>query len=395
VTDTKTTGFAESEDDLHEEAARIAGWDDFGQPSYLEGLRVLLRAYDREARFNAYGRAAARQTVLDTLVKRLLAEKQWSKSPEVLQREIRAPIVICGLIRTGSTALHHLMGQDPDLRPLPYWLARQPQPCPPREQWETHPDFRAARDEIDAMYAADPSLRSVHFMTPGGPEECRHLLMQEFTDDGFEVNDHVPSYSDWYQQADMLMTYQRHRDLLKLIGGADTTRPWLLKYPVHIRFLRTFLEVYPDACIVQTHRDPLAVFASYVSLIAGFRAINEDPIDRPELARRQLELWASGLEDAISLRRKRDDSQFYDLHFRDFVADPIGSVRGIYAHFGRTLSDAGERALRAWQDDNPQHKHGRHEYTRDESEIGLTRDEILDRFGEYMDHFRIEPEQRP
>jgi hypothetical protein len=219
--------------------------------------------------------------------------------------------------------------------------------------------------------------------------------MQEFTDDGFEVNDHVPSYSEWYQQADMLRSYERHRDLLKLIGSTDTTRPWLLKYPVHVRYLRTFLEVYPDACIVQTHRDPLSVFPSYVSLISGFRAINESPIDRPGIARRQLELWASGLEDAISLRRKRNASQFYDVHFADFVADPVGSVRSIYRHFGRTLSEAGERALQAWQTDNPQHKHGRHEYTADADAIGISSQEILDRFGEYMDFFGMKPESRP
>jgi hypothetical protein len=395
MTEGSPMGFVESEDALHEEAARIAGSDDFGDPSYLEGLRILLAAYDAEARFNDYGRAAARRMVLDTLVKRLRAEEQWAAAPEVLGHEIQAPIVICGLVRTGSTALHYLMGQDPEVQPLQYWLACNPQPRPARSEWAANPDFQRAKAEIDAMYEADASLKAVHFMMPDGPEECRHLLMQEFTDDGFEVNNHVPSYSEWYQQADMLMSYRRHRDLLKLIGSTDTRRPWLLKYPVHVRFLRTFLEIYPDACIVQTHRDPLAVFPSYVSLISGFRALNESPIDKPEIARRQLELWATGLEDAIDLRRKRDASQFYDVHFSDFVSDPVGTVRSIYSHFGRSLSDAGELALQAWQEQNPQHKHGRHEYTREALEIGITNQVILDRFGEYMDYYGLKPESQP
>lgn len=387
------TGFAESEDALHEEAARIVGDDDFGDPSYLEGLRVLLDAYDAEARFNDYGRAAARQTVRDVLVQRLRCERQWREHPEVLRGEIRRPLVICGLVRTGSTALHYLMGQDPDLQVLQYWLAGNPQPRPPRGEWATHPDFARARAEIDAMYAADPSLKAIHFMMPDGPEECRHLLMQEFTDDSFEANGHVPSYSAWYQQADMLRTYERHRDLLRLIGSTDGQHTWLLKYPVHMRFLRTFLEVYPDACVVQTHRDPLAVMPSYVSLIAGFRALHEERIDRPDIARRQLELWAAGADDAIDLRRKRDSAQFYDLHFADFMADPIGAVRRIYAHFGRTLSDAGEQALAAWQAANPQHKHGRHEYPTAPEDVGLTREQILDRFAEYMEYFGMQPER--
>jgi hypothetical protein len=393
MTQTMPGRFAEAEDALHEEAARIAGDDDFGDPSYLEGLRVLLDAYDGEARLNEYGRTAARDQIRNVLVQRLRCEQQWRAHPEVLLGDIRRPIVICGLVRTGSTALHYLMGQDPDLQVLQYWLAGSPQPRPPRQTWEGHPDFRRAREEIDAMYAADPSLKAIHFMMPDGPEECRHLLMQEFTDDSFEANAHVPSYSAWYQQADMLGTYQRHRRLLQLIGSTDTERTWLLKYPVHMRFLRTFLEVYPDACVVQTHRDPLTVMPSYVSLIAGFRALHEDEIDRPAIARRQLELWASGAEDAIDLRRKRDSSQFYDLHFADFMADPVGSVRRIHGHFGRTLSDAGEQALRAWQAANPPDKHGRHTYSTAPEDVGLTRDAILDRFAEYMDYFGMRPER--
>ena len=395
TTDPTTMGFADSEDALHEEAIAIAGCDDFGNPSYLEGMRVLLDAYDSEAKFSAQGRMAARHMVLDTLVKRLSAERQWAEIPQVLEREIERPLVICGLVRTGSTALHYLLGQDPDHQCLQYWLAGHPQPRPPRESWTSHPDYQAAATEIDMMYQADPSLRAVHFMMPDGPEECRHLLAQEFTDDGYEVNATVPSYSAWYEQVDMLPSYQRHRDLLKLIGSTDTVRPWLLKYPVHMRNLRTFLEVYPDACIIQTHRDPLSVLPSYISLIAGFRAIFEDDIDRPAIARRQLELWARGAEDAIEFRRKRDSGQFYDLHFSDFMADPIAAVKRIYAHFGRELSEEGERRLRDWQENNPQHKHGKHEYSTSAEDMGVRGQEILDRFADYMDYYGMKPEKQP
>ena len=387
-----TQSFVASEEAMHEQATELAGHDDFGDPSYLEGLRVLLQAYDEEARFNDYGRGAARQTIVETLAARLRCERQWRERPEVLDHTIERPIVICGLVRTGSTALHYLMGQDPDLQSLEYWLASSPQPRPPRADWDAHPDFQRAKAEIDGMYEADPSLKSIHFMMPDGPEECRHLLMQEFTDDSFEANAHIPSYSDWYQQADMLRSYERHRDLVKLIGSTDTTRPWLFKYPVHMRFVRTLLEVYPDACVVQTHRDPLTVLPSYVSLIAGFRAIHEDPIDRPSIARRQLELWAAGAEEAIELRRKRDSAQFFDLHFADFMADPVAAVERIYAHFGRTLSPEGRQSLEAWQRDNPQHKHGRHTYSMAPEDVGLTRADILDRFADYMDYYGMKPE---
>jgi hypothetical protein len=226
-------------------------------------------------------------------------------------------------------------------------------------------------------------------MMADGPEECRHLLAQSFTDDAFEVNATVPSFSEWYQEKDLQETYLRHRKLIQLIGSTDTERRWLLKYPVHMRNLQTLLEVYPDACIVQTHRDPTKVFLSYCSLLAGFRAIYEDDIDPKAMTERQLELWAAGAESAIECRRERDPAQFFDLHFREFVGDPIGSVKRIYDHFGQELSPEGEQRLAAWQRDNPQHKHGRHDYSDD---MGISHKRILDRFSAYMDYFQMKPE---
>jgi hypothetical protein len=154
--------------------------------------------------------------------------------------------------------------------------------------------------------------------------------------------------------------------------------------------LAALLEVYPDACIVQTHRDPSRVLSSYVSLIAGFRAIYEDDIDREAIAREQLEVWAAGADAAIEVRRRHDPLCFYDLHFRDFTADPVGSVRRIYEHFGRHLSEESERRLSAWEAAHRHGGHGRHEHSL--AGAAISRAATLDRFAHYMDYFGIEPE---
>ncbi len=392
TTDRSSTSFAEAEEELHEAAIEAVGFDDFGDPGYLEGLRVLLDAYDEEARFTDDGGRAARLMIVDTLRQRLRAERAWQAHPEVLDHAIERPLVICGLVRTGSTALHALMGQDPDVQPLQYWLARNPQPRPPRSTWRDHPDFRASDAEIQGMYDADPSLKAVHFMRADGPEECRHLLMQQFTDDAFEVNATVPSYSAWYAQADMLPSYERHRDLLKLIGSNDVGTPWLLKYPVHMRYMADFLEVYPDACVIQTHRDPLTVLPGYISLIAGFRAMNEERIDRQAIAEQVLDQWADGCGRMIALRKRRDPARFYDVQFADFMSNPIGTVEAIYAHFGRTLSAAGKAALEAWQSEHPEYRRDRHENSTSAEDIGIDRKDILDRFSAYMEQHGMKPE---
>jgi hypothetical protein len=158
-----------------------------------------------------------------------------------------------------------------------------------------------------------------------------------------------------------------------LVGSTSPEKRWILKYPVHMKHLAALLEVYPDACIVQTHRDPTKVLSSYISLIAGFRALFERDIDRAAIAREQVEVWAAGADRAIAVRRQHDPAQFFDLQFRDFVGDPIGSVRRIYDQFGLTLTDAAKTRLRAWQASNPEGKHGKHQHSMED--VGVTRDQ--------------------
>lgn len=382
--------FAASEEALHEQAIERAGSDDFGDSWYKEGLRRVLDAYDTEARFTDRGRALAWHGLVDILSKRLRAEALLKQHAASLAREIRRPLIITGLVRTGSTALHHLVGHDPAVQVVEYWLACQPQPRPPRDTWAGHPDFKAAETELELMYRADPSLKAIHMMMADGPEECRHFLAQSFTDDYFEVNSTIPSYVEWYEKADLCATYHRHRDLLRLVSAPTPEKPWVLKYPVHMKNLQALLEVYPDACIVWTHRDPSRVMSSYISLVAGFRAFYEAPIDRDAIAREQLEVWTAGVDAAIEVRRQLDETRFFDLQFRDFVSDPIASVRRIYEYFGLPFTEKSEHSLRQWHDANPKEKHGEHRHSMDD--VGLSRQEVLARFAHYMDYFGMEPE---
>jgi len=381
---------AESEQALHEAARAELGLDDFGDPAYLEGLRVLLESYDRESKLHESGRATVEFQLQGILKNRLRVEKAWRDHPEILGQEIRRPIFVLGLPRTGTTALHFLLGQDPSIQVLEYWLAAAPQPRPPRGEWEASADFQASVAELEAIYAQDPSLKAVHLMTADGPEECRHLLSQNFTDDTFDCNSTLPSYSEWYRANDMRATYRRHRDLLKLIGSPTPERRWVLKYPAHMRKLRTILEVYPDACFVQTHRDPAKVLPSLCNLIAGWRAFYEDDVDPREIADWQVELWAEGLEHAMEVRREIDSARFFDLHFRDYVADPVGSVKSIYRRFGVELTEQAQSRLDRWQAENPRGKHGAHRYSI--GEFGITEEAVAERFAAYVEHFAVERE---
>lgn len=387
-----TLRFVAEEEALHAEAVRAAGCDDFGEPSYRTALRVLLDAYDHEARFHEAGRAAARANLVRLLTTRLRSERRLATAAGAAPAAaaIRRPIVVLGLVRTGSTALHHLLAQDPELQALEYWLAAHPQPRPPRATWETHADFRESAAEIAGMYAFDPGLRRIHLMAPDLAEECRHLLAESFVDDSFEVNATVPSYARWYEGGDHVAAYRRHRALVGLIGAHEPDRRWLLKYPVHLKHLAALLTVYPDAFVVQTHRDPAEVLASYVELIAGFRAIFERDIDRGAIARQQLEVWAAGAERALAVRAARDPAQFADVFFRDFTADPIATVRTLYARAGRALTAEAEARMRAWL--AADHDGAQARPRRSAEDADLPRALVHDRFAAYMRHFDLAPE---
>jgi len=380
--------FVAAREALHEEARQTTGLEDFGDPGYLTALGVLAESLDREADLSPMGRMIFRGQIVNTLANRLRSQRWLAESPDVAADEIRRPIVITGLVRTGSTALHYLMGQDPELQALPYWLAAHPQPRPPREEWEGNPDFKASADELGFLYDNAPSLMAVHEMRADWPEECRHLLEQSFTDDRFEVAATVPTYARWYHETRNQEAYRLHRRLVQLVGSTDPDRRWLLKYPVHLRQLPALFEEYPDACIVQTHRDPCEVIASYTSFISKIRALHENTVDTASLARELVESWADAAEAGMAARDAHPrPEQFLDVYFDDFMADPVGSVRRIDDHFGHTLTPEAESCLQRWQAEHPQGRHGRHEY--DAERTGVSGAEIRDRFSAYLDRFGL------
>ena len=377
-------------DPLHEIAVEETGLSDFGDDkSYLTGLRVILEALDDDCDLNEVGKFGAPMKFTHMLKERLLAEQSFKDRPEVLDIDIKKPVVITGMVRTGSTALHYLMARDPNRQHLQYWIGERANPRPPRESWESNPDFQATQGALNAMYELSPDLKAIHYMAADWPEECSHLMAHTFTDDHWQCARRAPLYNQWYETVDMVPTYTQHKKLIQLIGSNEPAKPWLLKYPVHMKHLKSFLKVYPDAQVIWTHRDPATVMSSYVSLIAGFRNISVRPetIDRNDILNEQMEIWANATERAIEVRKQFPEAQFFDLHFEDFIADPVGQVQKAYGQFGIDWTSECETALNQWNNDNPQNKHGKHSHTRESLTLGS--EQIRERFSKYINHFGV------
>jgi hypothetical protein len=377
------------------EAARDAtGLHDFGGGAWREHLRTLLRAYDEESRLTEAGKTMVQGEIGGALAARLACEAAWKADPSLLRHEIRRPLFILGLPRSGTTALHWLLAQDPANQVLEYWLAAAPRPRPPRAGWEAEPAYQAAVGVLQWIYETDPDLKAIHWMEADGPEECRHLFVQSFLDHTFDSNATIPSYTRYFEAQDMRPAYARHRDVLALVGSTSPERRWVLKYPAHMRELDVLLETYPDACIVQTHRDPAKVLPSVCSLVTGWRSLYEGSADAKAIGAWQVELYAGMIEKAMAVRGRSDPKQFHDLPFREMITDPVGAIARMYEHFGFGWTPEAERRMRAWYESNPQHKHGGHLYTAEE--FGLSEGGIAERFAGYAERFDVprEPSHR-
>lgn len=377
--------FAAAEDALHETAMEMSGLTDFGQPGYRQGLRVLLEALDSDCPMTEYGREFAFFELTLTLNARLTTQQGWKDNPGLLQSPLVAPLVITGLPRSCTTALHRLLAVDPQFQGLESWLAQAPAPRPPRAEWESCQSFRRSDLRLQRWFEIVPQFRAVHAMKTDDMEECIEVLRQDFITNRFGCNFDVPSYDHWWMAQDERPSYRRYADALRLIGAGEPARRWLLKNPGHIYAIDALLDVVPDACIVYTHRDPVESVASVSSLIHLAHQIPQgERASKTVIGPREAKVWSRGTQPMLAARR-RAPGQFHDVYYGQFLRDPLAAVHGIYDRFGFALSPEAERAMQVWIADNPIGKHGEHRYTLEE--FGITPEEVRACFLDYIDAY--------
>jgi hypothetical protein len=366
-------------EDLHASATKLTGLDGFGPDDYREGLRVLLDSYAHESALTPLGSKMHRLFLRGALVARLLSEAAWRQYPECARVDVERPVFVTGLPRTGTTALHRLLTADPAHQGLELWLAEVPQPRPPRRTWDDNPVYVTIQDGYRRHHAANPEFMGVHYTSADQVEECWQLLRQSMTSVSFECLAYLPAYSRWLRQHDWTAAYRRHRRNLQLIGLPDADRRWVLKNPSHLFALDALLAVYPDALVVQTHRDPRTAIASVCSLNAQASQGWSHAFGPEVIGRTQLDLWATGLARFTEVRARHDPERFVDVHYDDFVRDPLRTVEAIYERLGTALSGRARRAMVALHAEST--SGGRRPARRYElADFGLTGKEVDERF---------------
>jgi hypothetical protein len=383
-----TQTLSERVDELHTAAIRATGLEDFGAPDYRKGLEVLLKAFDTDPQLTEPGRQFAYGSILGTLTARLLTQKGWTDHPQVLATAISKPLVITGIPRTGTTALHKLLSMDPQFQGLEHWLTETPMVRPPRETWEAHPAYRTCVANLESYFSAMPDMRKAHDIVAGEVDECLEILRQSFVSNRFGAGAYLSGYDRWFFAQSERDSYRRYADVLRLIGANEPHKRWLLKNPGHIAEMDALLQVFPDACIVQTHRDPLKAIPSLCSTLHMARRMFEGDAARAEvIGPRECSYWRKAL-DCTQSARKTHPVQFFDVDHRRFVADPLETVRALYAHFGLELSPVAHDRMRSWVAADPTSSHGEHRYSVDR--FGITAAQIRDTFADYRDQHQFD-----
>ena len=372
------------------DAMRRTGLSDLGGEEIRDPFERVVRSLDGEARLNLIGRIAARQDLLRLLSNRLRLIDDAKRHPEILAGEIRRPIFVTGLPRTGTTLLHGLLAQDPASRAPLTWEMMFPWPGP-RHVGRGHKDRRAAIAErqIRWFHRLSPEFRTIHPTGAELPEECLVIASHAFVSFQFQTMYDVPTYETWLERQDLRGAYAWHRQFLQHLQARWPTRRWVLKAPAHLFGLDALLATYPDAGIVLTHRAPLEVVASLASLTAVLRGTFSDAVSRSAVGAEMTRRWSQALFRALEARDsgRIPAGRVVDVLYPDLVRDPIGVVRMIYRSFELDLTPETESRMRDFLARNPKDRTGRHRYSL--AEFGLDPAEETARYAAYARRFGL------
>ena len=371
------------------EARDKTGLDDFGDDSFREPMERLLRSLEEEAALSPTGRAMQRARVVGLLVNRLRAEDHFKRFPEILEEEIREPLVIVGLARTGTTMLHRMIAADPRIISLLWWESRNPAPFPELGDDGRDPRIVDAEAEVAAMIEGAPDLVAMHPIEAEQPDEEIMLLEHSFFSTNPEAFVNVPSFGAWLDEQDQTPGYVYLEKLLQLLQwqkkrtGSAGER-WVLKTPHHLGFVDLLFKVFPDVRIIQTHRDPVQTIPSLASLIHAIRILGSDEAD-PRVAGRQ---WSDRMSRALHRCmevREANEDRFIDIWFQDAMRDPLAQIRRIYDFADMELTAEAEARMRQWTVDNARDKRVAHSYTLEQ--FGLSEDGVRRDFAAYRERF--------
>ena len=368
---------------LMKAAQKKTGLQNFGDEHLKEALTNLVFSINKEAKMHPFGLFITKQRILNILKNRLLVEFYFDKFPEIKEIDIKQPLIITGLQRTGTTRLHRLLAAHKQVRTLSSWEALNPAP------WFNDPKnlkrIRFAKTAEKALRFMSPDFFAIHPVEAEAPEEDVLLNDMSFVSAVPEATMWVPSYAKWVEEQNHLMPYSYLKKVLQILSWQNPKERWVLKTPQHLEYMEAIFQVFPDAKIIHTTRDPIKVVASFSSMLFHSYRVFSDQVDAEKVAK----FWLN--KDAFMVKKAmpvlQDETRVLTVAYKDMMLNMEGEMKQMCKFLALDFNETFERNLQALNKQNKQHKYGVHRY--DLSDFNLSEEQVNEAFKEYRIQFNI------
>ena len=379
-----------------DDARAATGLDDFGPMDFLERLSVICDEWDSDQGLNGIGRMGLRGRLLTHTKNRLLVHDLLKRHSEIHDIKIEKPIIVAGLPRSGTTHLLNLMAADSRLRAMPFWESAEPVPNPLEAPGEdgVDPRYKRSADAWEMMQQTVPLLGAMHPQDPDHINEEIELMQPNFGSYNYEWYSYSPRWRDYYLAMDQLPHYEYMLTLIKVLQfqqPADQPTRWVLKSPMHLENLPVLQQVFPDATYVVTHRDPVSVIQSTLTMLCYGQRMNRHAV----LIEEMRDYWTDRIEHLLRAcvrdRPSMPEERTIDVPFHEFMADDMGMLARIYAKTDLPFDDKAKAEMQAYIDAHPRGKDGKLVYDL-AGDFGADPAALRERFRFYFDAVPARPE---
>ncbi|GAA5265133.1 hypothetical protein ACOSOMT5_P1558 [Acidiphilium sp. MT5] len=354
-----------------------------------EGLARLTDSLARESQLSLFGRVSVRYDLLRLARNGALIERMHAENPEIAAAPVRAPLFILGLPRSGTTFLHSMLALDPEILVPRVWQTLYPAPRAPDFDPTTSAAARQSNKQLGIFAGMAPDFPAIHPIHADSPQECSEITAHLFQSLRFDTTFRVPSYRIWLDAHGHAEAFAFHKRWLQAMQHGVKARFWALKCPDHTFSMDAILHTYPDARFVIVHRDPLHVFASVAFMTEVLRRPFLRGIDPAEIGEQVTTRWIEGARQLVALDQSGAIAprNLINIQYETLTDDPISAISAIYAHFGETLSEPAQSAMRAHLAAAPKGGYGTNRYR--PADFNINPDRLRPDFAPYMDYFGV------
>jgi Sulfotransferase family len=383
-----------SADTVLEAARALTGLDDFGPPDFKERLRIWLQSFDEDRGLNALGRAGAFNQAVRYAAGRLRVEDLIARHPQILELKIDRPVIIAGLPRSGTTHLVNLLATHPTLRSMPLWETMEPVPKAEElsfERNETNPRYRRCVEMWHILTHVLTHWSAMHEMAPDHVHEEVELQCLDFASYMPEWLARVPRWQQYSFDHDQTPHYRYARKVIQAMTWLKGPHRWVLKAPPNMENLPALFATYPDARVIMTHRDPVAVIQSAVTMVAYWDRIRRTSADLPGLAAYWIRRIERLLRACVQDRDAVPAAQVHDVLFHEYMTDQRGTIERALQLAELPKTAEAQNRVNEYLEANPRGKLGRIRYDL-AGDFGVDIGALRRRFQFYYDRFPVQRE---